>query len=81
MNLSRRVGVRTGGTVGYFSFFRQCRHSDYYPNGGYQRCIAYVQAGGGVVADSVPETEYYETVSKARAMLSAIALAEQGFLL
>jgi len=37
--------------------------------------IAYVQAGGGVVYDSVPETEYEETLNKARALLAAIAMA------
>jgi len=31
----------------------------------------YVQAGGGVVADSDPEAEYQETVSKARALVRA----------
>jgi anthranilate synthase component 1 len=31
----------------------------------------YVQAGGGVVADSVPESEYQETVNKAKALMSA----------
>jgi anthranilate synthase component 1 len=36
---------------------------------------AYVQAGGGIVLDSQPETEYFETRSKARAMLRAIAAA------
>ena len=35
----------------------------------------YVQAGAGLVADSVPETEYNETVSKARAVLRAVAMA------
>jgi len=35
----------------------------------------YVQAGAGLVADSVPETEYRETVSKARAVLRAVAMA------
>ena len=38
--------------------------------------IAHVQAGGGIVADSVPETEYKETVSKASALLQAIEVAE-----
>jgi anthranilate synthase component 1 len=33
--------------------------------------IMYVQAGGGVVADSVPESEYQETVSKAKALMAA----------
>lgn len=40
--------------------------------------VAYVQAGAGIVADSVPETEYEETLSKARGMLQAIELAERG---
>ncbi|HEU0036375.1 MAG TPA: anthranilate synthase component I [Kofleriaceae bacterium] len=35
----------------------------------------YVQAGAGLVADSVPETEYTETVNKARAVLRAVAMA------
>ena len=38
----------------------------------------FVQAGAGIVADSVPEREYEETVSKARALLRAIEMAEQG---
>jgi anthranilate synthase component 1 len=37
---------------------------------------AYIQAGAGIVADSVPEAEYIETVNKARAMLQAIEIAE-----
>ncbi|MCI0487420.1 MAG: anthranilate synthase component I [Blastocatellia bacterium] len=37
---------------------------------------AYIQVGAGIVADSVPETEYVETVNKARAMLQAIEMAE-----
>jgi anthranilate synthase component 1 len=40
--------------------------------------IAHVQAGAGIVADSVPENEYKETVNKARAMLKAIEIAEGG---
>ncbi|MEO8288404.1 MAG: anthranilate synthase component I [Chloroflexota bacterium] len=39
--------------------------------------VASVQAGAGLVADSVPETEYKETQHKARALLSAIDLAEE----
>jgi len=34
--------------------------------------VAYVQAGGGVVADSNPENEYYETVNKAKALIRAV---------
>jgi anthranilate synthase component I len=40
--------------------------------------LAEVQAGAGIVADSVPEREYEETVNKARALLSAVELAERG---
>lgn len=36
----------------------------------------YVQAGAGIVHDSVPEEEYEETLSKARAVLRAVALAK-----
>ncbi|MBL8168832.1 MAG: anthranilate synthase component I [Acidobacteria bacterium] len=38
---------------------------------------AYVQAGGGIVADSVPETEFQETLSKSRALIRAIEMAEK----
>jgi anthranilate synthase component I len=39
---------------------------------------ARVQAGAGIVADSVPEHEYAETVNKARAMFRAIEMATKG---
>jgi len=35
----------------------------------------YIQAGGGVVADSLPEREYQETVNKARALVKALKIA------
>lgn len=38
----------------------------------YKGRILYVQAGGGIVADSVPETEYQETLSKAGAVFKAM---------
>ena len=38
-----------------------------------------VQAGAGVVADSVPASEYEETLNTARAMLKAVEIAERGF--
>ncbi len=67
-----------GGAMGYFSF-----------NGNMDTCItlrtivvkdgiAHVQAGGGVVADSVPASEYEETRNKARAALRAIELAKNA---
>jgi anthranilate synthase component 1 len=38
----------------------------------------HVQAGAGIVADSNPESEWQETQNKARAVLRAAELAEQG---
>jgi len=40
--------------------------------------IAYVQAGAGIVCDSVPEKEYEECLNKARASLAAIDAAQRG---
>ncbi len=39
---------------------------------------AYVQAGAGIVADSVPEREYVESANKARAVLKALEIAHHG---
>jgi anthranilate synthase component I len=66
------------GAVGYFSF-----------TGNMDTCITirtllfkdgkvYVQSGAGLVADSVPEQEYFETVNKAAAMMKALEMAEKG---
>ena len=38
----------------------------------------FLQAGAGIVADSDPEAEYQETMSKARAMIQAIDMAREG---
>ena len=38
---------------------------------------AYVQAGAGIVADSVPTNEWNETLNKARGLLKAIEIAER----
>ncbi len=43
----------------------------------FQGGIAYVQAGAGIVADSVPANEYQETMNKAHGLLKAIELTEQ----
>lgn len=64
-----------GGAIGYISF-----------NGSFDSCItirtgvfkdgkAYVQAGGGIVYDSIPENEYNESVNKASAVIKAIESA------
>ena len=66
------------GSVGYFSL-----------SGNMDMCIAirtivkrgnnvYLQAGAGIVADSIPEREYQETLSKIAAIKEAIRLAEEG---
>jgi anthranilate synthase component 1 len=69
--------VRRGpyaGAVGYFSY-----------NGNADFAItirtlfadgnqAYIQAGGGIVADSVPEQEWFETEHKAKALMRALEL-------
>lgn len=70
-----------GGAVGYFSFSGSADTAITIRTAVIKDGTAYVQAGGGVVADSVPQNEYYETLNKARAMFTAIELAEQGFLL
>ncbi len=68
-----------GGAVGYMDFA-----------GNMDTCIALrtivwkngvfdVQAGAGVVADSVPASEFEETMNKAKAMLKAVEIAEKGF--
>ncbi len=67
------------GAVGYVSF-----------SGNMDTCItirtivlaggrAYLQAGAGIVADSVPEREYVETVNKAKALLRALELAGRRY--
>jgi len=42
------------------------------------RSIAYVQAGAGIVADSVPEREHEECVAKARGLLAALERMAQA---
>jgi anthranilate synthase component 1 len=75
-DLERSKRCVYAGAVGYFGF-----------DGNLDSCIAlrtvvlkdgtaYVQAGGGVVADSTPEGEYQESVNKAMAAARAIARAQ-----
>jgi len=40
--------------------------------------VAYVQAGGGIVADSTPEGEYDESVNKSKALLRALETAHKS---
>ncbi|MFB3041212.1 MAG: anthranilate synthase component I [Candidatus Poribacteria bacterium] len=67
-----------GGAVGYFSFSGSTDTAITIRTLVIKDGVAYVQAGGGIVADSVPETEYQETLNKAQAVLKAIELAETG---
>ncbi|HEY7312265.1 MAG TPA: anthranilate synthase component I family protein, partial [Gemmataceae bacterium] len=66
-----------GGAVGYVDF-----------SGNMDTCIAlrtlvlkgqtaYLQAGAGIVADSIPANEYEETLNKARGLLRALEMAEK----
>nr|VFK44835.1 MAG: anthranilate synthase, component I [Candidatus Kentron sp. TC]VFK47118.1 MAG: anthranilate synthase component 1 [Candidatus Kentron sp. TC]VFK57959.1 MAG: anthranilate synthase component 1 [Candidatus Kentron sp. TC] len=43
--------------------------------------ILHIQVGAGIVADSVPEREWEETMNKGRAMFRAVARAESGFVI
>jgi len=61
-----------GGAVGYFSFNRNCDFAITIRTLIAQRQKAYVQAGAGIVYDSVPEKEFYETENKMRALLRAL---------
>ena len=47
--------------------------------GGEGEWVCHLQAGAGVVMDSVPESEFEETVNKAAALGRAIDLAEEAF--
>ncbi|MCH7620401.1 MAG: anthranilate synthase component I [Chloroflexi bacterium] len=65
-----------GGAVGYFSYSGNMDTALVLRTGIYKDGVMYIQAGGGVVADSVAEDEYIETQHKAGALLRAIDLAE-----
>ena len=65
-----------GGAVGYFSFSGNVDTAITLRTSVLKNGVAYVQAGGGVVADSNPEDEYQETLHKAGALLRAIDKAE-----
>ena len=64
------------GAVGYFSFSGNMDTALTLRTSVIKDGVAYVQAGGGVVADSTPEDEYQETLHKAGALLSAMDKAE-----
>ncbi len=65
------------GAVGYFDFSGNMDTCIALRTIVIQDGIAYVQAGAGIVADSVPETEFQETLSKAQGLLKAIEITEK----
>jgi anthranilate synthase component 1 len=64
-----------GGCVGYFDFAGNLDAAIAIRTALIKDGTAYVQAGGGLVADSVPEAEFQECVNKAAAVLRAVAAA------
>jgi anthranilate synthase component I len=67
-----------GGAVGYISYSGAMDVAIAIRTGIVQSGMLYAQASAGMVADSVPESEYQETETKARAMLRAAQLAQEG---
>jgi len=68
-----------GGACGYLSFAGDMDVAIAIRTGIVKDGKLYVQAAAGVVADSVPELEWKETEAKARALLRAAELVEEGF--
>ncbi|MFH1141886.1 MAG: anthranilate synthase component I [Chloroflexota bacterium] len=66
------------GAVGYFSFSGNMDTAIAIRTIVLKDGVAHVQAGGGIVYDSVPETEYQETLHKASAQMRAIEAAEES---
>jgi len=66
------------GAIGYFSFSGSMDTAITIRTIVMKGSMAYVQVGAGIVADSVPEREYEETMNKAMALLGAIRAAEAG---
>jgi anthranilate synthase component 1 len=64
------------GAVGYFDFSGNLDTAIAIRTIVIKNNIAYIQAGAGIVADSVPEREYQESLNKAQALLAAIDQAE-----
>jgi anthranilate synthase component I len=68
-----------GGACGYLSFAGDMDVAIAIRTGIVKDGTLYVQAAAGVVADSVPEMEWRETEHKARALIRAAELVEEGF--
>ena len=70
----QRRGIYAG-SIGYFSFTKSLDTCIIIRTIVFKDKKAYIQAGAGIVADSVPENEYKETVNKAEAQMAALRLA------
>ena len=67
-----------GGTVGYFGHGGDMDHAITIRTMVFRGDTYSFQAGAGVVADSVPQTEYQEVLAKSAIVRRALALAEEG---
>jgi len=67
-----------GGACGYLSFSGELDLAITIRTGVLKDGWLHVQAAAGIVADSVPESEWLETENKAKAVIRAAELAEQG---
>ncbi|HEX5036703.1 MAG TPA: anthranilate synthase component I family protein [bacterium] len=67
-----------GGCVGYFSFSGNMEMAITIRSALLQNGIVTLQAGGGIVADSVPAMEYKEIVNKSKAVMRAIEMVCKG---
>jgi anthranilate synthase component 1 len=70
-----------GGAVGYISFSGNMDAAIAIRTLLIKDQTAYLGVGGGIVADSVPDREFEETMNKGRALLKAIEIAERGLFL
>ncbi|ATZ61623.2 MAG: anthranilate synthase component I [Methanosarcinales archaeon Met12] len=70
-------GIYAGG-IGYFSFNQDADFAIIIRTIVKDGTQLHIQAGAGIVADSVPEYEYYETEKKMEAMMKAVAMLEAG---
>jgi anthranilate synthase component 1 len=68
-----------GGAIGYFGFEGNHDSAIGIRTAVLKNGKIYIQSGAGVVADSVAESEFMETVNKAKAMLKAVAASEEMF--
>ncbi len=68
-----------GGAVGYLSWGGNMDMAIAIRTAVIQDGVLYIEAGGGIVADSIPRLEWKESMNKGRAIFRAARMAEQGF--